>query len=134
MDGWVGWWRERISCSGGSAKEEWKANPDFGMERAGSSTSVERSPTGEFPWIRTERQPDGLRNDERGWKEEVERAGKKELDGTSSTKDDGIREFDGLEDWCDENAVPQTDTANGKKQTSSRIGIEFVEVENSRKQ
>lgn len=134
MDGWNGG-GEKISCSGGKRrKEEWKANPDFGMERSGCSTSLDQSPTGEFPWIRTERQPDGVKNDERGWKEEVERAGEKELDGTSSTKDDGIGELDGLEDWCDEIAVPQTDTANGKKQTSSRREIELVEVDNSRKQ
>lgn len=41
---------------GGGTKEEWKANPDFEMERSGSSTSVKQSPTGEVPWNRTEKQ------------------------------------------------------------------------------
>jgi hypothetical protein len=47
--------------------------------------------------------------------------------------------FDGLEQVVDgamENVVPQTDAANGKKQTAdqqSRTGIELVEVENSSK-
>lgn len=46
---------------GGGRKEEWKANPDFEMERSGSSTSVEQSPTGEVPWNRTEKQREECR-------------------------------------------------------------------------
>lgn len=57
MDG--GWWMvdgmavvegEVRAVVGGGRKEEWKANPDFEMERSGSSTNVEQSPTGEVPW------------------------------------------------------------------------------------
>lgn len=45
------------------------------------------------------RETDRLRNDERGWKEEAERAGKKELDGTSNEKDDGIGNLMGWNKW-----------------------------------
>jgi hypothetical protein len=44
-----------VSCSGGrEGKEEWKANPDLQMERAGSSTSVEAVPDRRSPmeWCR----------------------------------------------------------------------------------
>jgi hypothetical protein len=44
---------------GREGRKNGRRNPDFGMERSGCSTSLDQSPTGEFPWIRTERVRNG---------------------------------------------------------------------------
>ena len=64
-DEWYRWWMERLAVVGGGMRqEEWKANPDFGMERSGCSTSVESSTTSRVPWISTPKSPSDARENE----------------------------------------------------------------------